>query len=111
MGNNTKPAARKRPARSVGWRSRWTHPSGWAAGCLAITEGKRTDLYLVLPLPCEDGKGFELTKLEPGEDTGLVRYCVCLDGFTSSCECKGFLRHSHCRHIESLQALQARELL
>jgi hypothetical protein len=36
-------------------------------------------------------------------------YHVCLDpaGGRHSCECRGFLRHGHCKHVEALWALRA----
>jgi hypothetical protein len=70
-------------------------------GTLKIVEGKRSDLYYFRALPSDFGRAFEMTKV--GGDT----YGVNLAGKKSSCECKGFLRWRHCRHIESLTALLA----
>jgi hypothetical protein len=35
-------------------------------------------------------------------------YAVCLSGSDSECDCKGFVSHGHCKHCESLLALQQR---
>ena len=46
------------------------------------------------------GQGMLLTKHDGS------KYHVRLDGEHSTCECKGYLRWSHCKHIESLLALE-----
>jgi hypothetical protein len=39
------------------------------------------------------------------------RYDVLLHGEHSSCECKGFLRHSGCKHVDGLAKLVERGIL
>lgn len=73
------------------------------------TEGRRTttDVYDLRSFPSQvGGHGFTLTKVE-GKDRLGDTYHVLLAGELSSCECRGFLSHNHCRHVESLAALQA----
>src|SRR5579884_1269028 len=72
---------------------------------LALTCEKDVTFYRLEEIGADRGRGFRLTKAQgaPGE---AGEYEVLLDGQFSSCECKGFLRHNHCRHVESLTALQ-----
>jgi hypothetical protein len=70
-------------------------------GTLKIVEGKRVDVYYFRCLPSDFGRAFEMSKV------GGDAYCVNLDGQTSTCECRGFLRWGHCRHGEVLVALIA----
>jgi hypothetical protein len=71
---------------------------------LRLRVGKQTDFYRLRPLASDFGRAFELRKLGP---RGGETYHVLLDGRESTCECKGFLRWSHCKHLESLHALLA----
>jgi hypothetical protein len=66
--------------------------------------GKEEFSYWLLAIPCElGGLGLELRKPLPDGTT----YHVHLDGEHSTCECDGFLRWNHCKHVEALLALQA----
>jgi hypothetical protein len=75
--------------------------------CLWLTEDQKTRAYILTPLPSEiGGQGYRLGKADNG-DGHSEEYDVLLDhkhGF-HSCECKGFLRWHHCKHIDSLLAL------
>ncbi len=53
------------------------------------------------------GRAFELAKVGPAAD-GEV-YHVRLTGAArqDSCDCRGFVRHSHCKHRDGLAALVA----
>jgi hypothetical protein len=75
---------------------------------------EETDLYFVHPLATDfGGLAFRLERYDlpgQGHDAGVhVAYDVHLaqQGTPGSCECKGFLRHHHCKHIDALQALAA----
>src|SRR5262245_16431874 len=57
------------------------------------------ETYSVEPLPADYGRGLLLTKPDG------TSYCVNLAGPDSSCDCKGFEQHGHCKHTESLLAL------
>ena len=59
------------------------------------------DTYTVEPLPADYGRGLLLTKPDG------TSYCVNLSGADSTCDCKGFEQHGHCKHTESLLALAA----
>jgi hypothetical protein len=71
---------------------------------LVLTTGKETIAYMLEALPATVGCGFRLTKADRGDGPG-EEYDVLLDGQFSSCECKGFMRWNHCKHVESLTAL------
>lgn len=78
------------------------------AGVLRIVEeGKASpDFYHVCEIDADFGRGFCLEKMVNGNPTNCeAAYCICLRPVASTCECKGFLRHGHCRHAEALSAL------
>jgi hypothetical protein len=77
-------------------------PTATMRGLVRITVNGRAKDYLLAPAPSDFGRGFHL------EATGLdggAAYAVCLDGDKASCECKGFLKWGHCKHVEGLAAL------
>jgi hypothetical protein len=98
---------RPKPARSIRILEQPTDDTdGWAA--IAITVGKKTDTYLLHTIPTDFAgtTAFEVEKLN--EDLATVeQYHVLLANRPEarSCECKGFLRHGHCKHVEGLAAL------
>ena len=59
------------------------------------------DTYTVEPLPADYGRGLLLTKPDG------TSYCVNLAGPDSTCDCRGFENHGHCKHTASLLALAA----
>jgi hypothetical protein len=79
-------------------------------GLLRITERKGRkvveDEYFLDRIPADFGMAFLVEKRDyaVGEEHC---YHVNLDGEHGTCECKGFLRWNHCRHVESLRALAA----
>jgi hypothetical protein len=97
----TRPARkpRSKPARSICWLSR---PTAERIGSLQITTGPMTVGYWCRRLPSDFGSAFELTNWLNDET-----YAVCIDNQTGhhSCECLGFLRHGHCKHVSGLLAL------
>jgi hypothetical protein len=58
------------------------------------------DAYTLEPIPSDFGRGLLLHKPDG------TSYAVNLSGPDSSCDCKGFESHGHCKHCESLLALQ-----
>jgi hypothetical protein len=75
------------------------------ATILWLTVGNDVTAYRVTVLPCAFGKAaFHLLKADKGDGPG-EEYDVLLDGQFSRCECKGFLRWNHCKHLEALTAL------
>jgi hypothetical protein len=79
---------------------------------ISVTRGKKTLAvdYFLSRLPSDFGDGFRLEKIVPvaGEPS---TYDVNLSTQSRSCECQGFLRHSHCKHAEALAALRDRHLI
>lgn len=92
---------RKRNVRLLAWIE------DLKVGVVRITEeGKPDDHYHVKGIPSDFGKGFTLEKMQEGNPlTCEPAYSVNIDGEASTCECKGFLRWHHCRHVEALTAL------
>ena len=84
------------------------NPSGYGYDVLVIRQPRPKsadllDYYTVEAFPSHMGeRGIELTKGD-----GTV-YHVNIDGRASTCDCKGFDAHGHCKHCESLLALQQR---
>lgn len=90
---------RPKPARSAHLVIR---PDGAAPGAVELAVGKTSGAYLITEIPADFGRGFTMEKLTDG-----TVYHVNLDGERSTCECKGFLRHRHCKHANGLAALIA----
>ena len=83
-------------------------PPAGGVGVFRVTVGEETALYAMHEIPCEiGGRGFALHRLGIGElyhvRVGAPHDC--------SCECLGFLRHGHCRHILGLLTLVQHQLL
>lgn len=70
-------------------------------GVVKITVGKRSTDYWLTTIPSDFGLAFQLVKGDESET-----YHVNLNGEQSTCECKGFLKWGHCKHVEGLQALR-----
>jgi hypothetical protein len=63
--------------------------------------------YNLARIPSAFGTAFRLVKLHGR----CERYDVNLAGERSTCECRGFLAHGHCKHTQGLQALVNRGVL
>jgi hypothetical protein len=78
---------------------------------IRVTSGvkaPRTDLfeYLVTSLAADFGRGFLLSRFRaPGEEDQPETYQANVDGPRSTCTCKGYLAHGHCKHVSALTAL------
>jgi hypothetical protein len=100
MADARKP--RPKPARSI----RLVRPVGAdGVGVFCVTTARESVFYAVREIPCAiGGRGFVVHRLGLGNlyhvRIGAPEECTC--------ECKGFLRHGHCRHVLGLLAL-ARE--
>jgi hypothetical protein len=73
--------------------------TGGSRRILALYIGPRAFLYWFQRIHSDWGEAFELEKWEDGET-----YHINLNPV--SCDCKGFLKWHHCKHIESLEALK-----
>jgi hypothetical protein len=108
MATISSPRPPVKPDRKVNWVWRNAeHGYGVLRILEAVGHKATTDNYFILPVPSDWGLAYEVTKLVPGKG-GEARYHVNLggEGEPASCECKGFLAHGHCRHIEGLTALR-----
>jgi hypothetical protein len=116
------PAARVKPSNPASRKPRYTPTrerdrkvtlAAWltdlSAGALRVVEDGEADTYFLQRLDSDFGDCFRVEKWRHAQGdlpAGIESvYDVCLDGEESSCECRGFLRHGHCRHLESLTAL------
>jgi hypothetical protein len=101
MSPPPRPRTRAKPPR---WIRLDLAPFEGNPGILTITVGKEAAEYLVWPMASDFGRAFRLDKVM---DCDAITYHVLLDpeGSKHSCECKGFLRWNHCKHIEGLLAL------
>jgi hypothetical protein len=91
----------KRPERFVSWAARLA----CGAGLLRLREaGSAPHHYFVSALSADFGRGFLVEKVGPAGQV-VETYHVNVNGQQSLCECKGWLRWQHCKHVESLAAL------
>jgi hypothetical protein len=92
---------------------RWAIPPGvfGIEGVLVLTVDGEATAYLARRIPADAGEGWELMKFRKAEGDERIVYHVCLAirHGQHSCECKGFLRWGHCKHVEALLALAAKE--
>ncbi len=77
-------------------------PDGRGIGVFYITNGWDSQFYTFREIPCEiGGRGFAVHRLGMG-----TLYHVRVGGPEErSCECLGFLRWGHCKHVSGLAAL------
>src|SRR5256885_6541512 len=65
------------------------------------SQAEQVDAYFLEPIPSQmGGRGLILHKHD------CTSYAVLLSGNDSTCDCKGFTRWNHCKHTESLLALE-----
>jgi hypothetical protein len=58
--------------------------------------------YTVSPLPCDPDIGSAAFRFhKQGGDDAV--YDLYLSGYGWQCQCKGFLRHGHCKHVGTVQ--------
>src|SRR5438128_1811907 len=80
-------------------------PDGRGVGVFGITSGtrvKKSQFYTFREIPCEiGGRGFAVHRL----GQGTLYYVRVGKPEDRSCECLGFLRWGHCKHVDGLSAL------
>jgi hypothetical protein len=77
-------------------------PTLTMAGIVKIIVGKSATDYNLERLPSDFGTAFRLTKILGDHES----YAVNIDGDKRTCECKGYLKHGHCKHGDGLAKLQ-----
>jgi hypothetical protein len=98
-------ARNRRPAGKPERFACWAARLACGAGLLRLREaGAEAAHYFVSTLPADYGRGFQVEKLGP-DGRVVETYHVNLNGRQSLCECKGWLRWQHCKHLEALTAL------
>lgn len=94
------PATKTEPATAIRWDA--------DARTLAVQGKRSAAVYTVDELECDGGRGFQLVKVKGGSDKEEAGYACFLSaqgmGF-STCECRGWLRWGHCRHLSALSEL------
>ena len=102
----TKPARQRKPRPKPARHVRLcVRPDGLSAGVVRLTVGKQTADYLLTELAADFGRGFRVEKVGVEDEPAV--YHVNVDGDKRTCECLGYLRHSHCKHADGLAALIA----
>ncbi len=98
---------RPQPARHVRLA---TTPDGRTLAVMTI--GNDVFNYHLSRLPCPWGEAFRWTKLGRTPEGEPDHYDVVMDERNGhTCECKGYLRHGHCKHIDALRALREHRLI
>jgi hypothetical protein len=75
-------------------------------GVVRLRVGDEVSDYLVQPIGSDFGDGFRLTKLDAWGDSAPYDVHLSNEGHACSCECKGWLRWSRCKHVHGLAALR-----
>jgi hypothetical protein len=93
---------RAKPARSI----RVVVAPGGGTGVVRVHVGAETFDYSVREFASDiGGRAFELCKLGLDADGECYHVRLTGDPRQNSCSCKGFVRHSHCKHRDGLLAL------
>ena len=83
-------------------------PTADGIGVFRITVGAEAQFYTFKEIRCDiGGRGFVVHRL----GLGTVYHVRVGHRDESSCECLGWLRHDHCKHVLGLKALAARGLV
>jgi hypothetical protein len=77
-------------------------PSLDGLGVFSISDGPKTVSYALRELACDiGGRGFVVHRL----GLGTLYHVRVGNPYDCTCECMGFLKYSHCKHIDALRAL------
>jgi hypothetical protein len=95
---------RAKPARSIRLVVR---PDG-GTGVVRINVGKQSADYSLREFRSDvGGRAFELVKVGLEADGECYHVRLTGNARQDSCDCRGFTRHSHCKHRDGLAALVA----
>jgi hypothetical protein len=73
------------------------------AGRLTISKARKDETYRVAEfVPDMDGRAFTLTKSD-----GDHYSCLVVNSQDGLCECRGFEKEGHCKHLDTLRAMLA----
>ena len=100
MTTATKTRRRVKPVRTIRLALK---PFEGNPGVVSITVGKDAADYFLSTVPADFGTGFKLEKIGGGE---TYHVNLAADPKEHSCECKGFSRWNHCKHVDGLAALR-----
>jgi hypothetical protein len=91
---------------TMAWEPSTDNEFSPVAGVLTLT-GKRCHCrYVVQEFAADIGRGFMLLKAGKGSDEAEEHYAVLVPRHgRPMCECKGFVRHGHCKHAFALLVL------
>lgn len=88
------------------------HPGGVGPlalpGLVELSRGQDAASYYLWVLPSDWGHAFRLEKFASQGNPEGQQYDVSLEPAGNSCECWGWLRWGHCRHVSGLSDLVAR---
>jgi hypothetical protein len=59
--------------------------------------------YMVFPLPIDPAVGSKAFRFAKQGGDGAI-YDLHADRYGLQCQCKGFLRHGRCKHVQTIQA-------
>jgi hypothetical protein len=114
MSTATKSHQRVKPERRI----RLLQPIRDRSGAIQITVGKERQPYDVRRLDSDYGVAYRLIKhelIQQPEGFYELEITACYDvllcGTQSTCECKGFLHHGQCKHVDGLTVLRQRGLI
>jgi hypothetical protein len=101
----TAPARQRKPRPKPARFIRLVVPPAGGTGVVRVHVGKVSTDYSVREFRSEvGGRAFELVKLGLEAD-GEVYHVRLTGNGQDSCDCRGFVRHSHCKHRDGLAAL------
>jgi hypothetical protein len=92
---------RSKPARSLSI----VHQEGDTL-IVGITVGKVHSFYFITPLASDFGTAFTVEKQAEDGMAAVETYSVNVNGSESLCDCRGFGRHHHCKHLDAVRKLQ-----
>jgi hypothetical protein len=76
-----------------------------------LTIGSDVFRYFLASIPCPLGEAFHWEKADPVPEGTVDHYDCCLNQEGHTWECRGYLKHGHCKHIDALVALRERQLI